>query len=301
MLPYLRSHLEHAPHANILASFILESGAVDLGLNDLVLSGTTDGIFTALGDGVFLSSSVPVIPSKSGLSTSSPEQFPVDDDRYGELILNGSGDASIRVGSGFMITNLTIDGTTRLAADSSPVSVAGRLAFGRRGGIFILGGPDRLILSEGAILLRRGAGMLSHPPVPPGEYDVFYDLDDGSHSNVDSGFGPGTLKTGFELTTSPFSIRNLGVLAGARDGFINTLEVTSDIQISGALSLFSGRVDFGPFSLSFASGASMNLDEVDSEAPLSMVSALTLPRAARMTRAMPAASRKATISAGSTC
>ncbi|GMQ81332.1 MAG: hypothetical protein BMS9Abin05_0763 [Rhodothermia bacterium] len=267
--------LTETPRKMILdnQAFILESGVVDLGMNDLVLSGTTDGIFTALGGAVLLSSSVPVVPSKGGLFPTTPEQFPADDDRYGEVVLNGSGDASIRVGNGFTITNLTIDGTARLAADSSPISVAGRLVFGRFAGVFVLGGPDRLVLNDGATLLRRGAGTLTHPPLPLGEYDVFYDLDDGSHSNVDSGFGPGTLTTGFELTANPLAIRNLGILAGARFGFINTLEVTSDIQVSGAFSLFSGSVDFGPFVLSLASGAAMNLDEVDSDAPLSMESA----------------------------
>ena len=253
-------------------AFILESGLVDLGLNDLVLSGTTDGVFTVLPGGVLRSSSVPVVPSKGGLFPTAPEQFPADDDRYGEVVLNGSGAASIRVPDGFSISNLTIDGTIRLAADSAPLTVPGRLAFGRFRGFFIVGGADRLILGEGATLLRRGAGTITHPPTVLGEYDVFYDLDDGSYSNVDSGFGPGTLTTGLELTANPTAIRNLGILAGARDGLINTVELTSDIQISGALSLFSGNFDVGSHVLSLSSGATVILDDVDPDAPVSFES-----------------------------
>ncbi|MCZ6705965.1 MAG: T9SS type A sorting domain-containing protein, partial [Bacteroidetes bacterium] len=182
--------------------------------------------------------------------------------------------ASLRVTEGFSIPNLTVRGTAQIAADSQPLTIDGRLVFGRNGAVFFLGDTNRLLLSNGAIVLRRGAGSLSHAPTTLGSFDVFYDLDDGSHSNVDSGFGPGVMSSGFELNTNSSSgIRNLGVMAGARNGGQNTLHIVSDVHISGAFTLFSGVVDLGTSLLSFDSGASFSINEIDSDAPTQLLAA----------------------------
>ncbi len=243
--------------------FVMQSGSLNIGLNDIVLKAAFSPAFIASG-GTIIASSLPVLPARRSSAHNDPSLFPYDDSRYGEIILGGSGSSSVQLTGTVTVPNFTVDGTVSLDGVSGQLRVSSRLSYGRAGATLLTGSDGRVRIGDGAVILRRGSGTISHPLTFEGEVDLFYDLDDGSVSGVNSEFGPAVLQTSLEL---PGIVRNLGIMAGHVNGVSNGIDLSAPLSITGTLSLFSGQLITDPEEITLVAGSRLILDEVDEDSP----------------------------------
>lgn len=229
--------------------FSLESGILDLGLNDLVLSGSSQTVFQSSG-GRLVGSAAPVLPAGSPEGLTDASLFPLNDDHYGELVL-GAGQASVSLESSVTLDNVRLRGNLALPNNGRTLTVGKRLAVGRGGARLTAAVDQQLQIGAGAVIVQQGNGLLPRAPAFLGAYDVFYDLHDGSISGAASGFS-GTLTAGPELTAGFGQVRRLGVLAS--EG--NAVSHSGALQVTDGLAVWAGRFSFGG-NLDFNAGATL--------------------------------------------
>ncbi len=239
------------PHEIVVSNkqFSLESGILDLGLNDLVLSGSSQSVFQSSG-GRLVGAAAPMLPAGAPEGLADAALFPLDDDHYGELVL-GAGQASVSLESSVTLDNVRIRGNLSLPNNGRTLTVGKRLAVGRGGARLTAAADQQLQIGAGAVIVQQGSGLLTRAPEFLGAYDLFYDLHDGSISGAASGFS-GTLTAGPELTAGFGQVRRLGVLAAAG----NTVSYGSALRITDGLAVWAGRLSLTG-SLEFDEGATL--------------------------------------------
>lgn len=231
----------------------LRSGTLNLDNNDLVVTGSNAGILTLSGGQVTARNPGPLTALEWA-----------QDRPFGELVVSGTGSASVIVSAPTSIPNLRVSGPVRLEQGAAQILVSQRFVFGRSGASLIASTAQDLRIGTGAWIVRRGRGTLSHAPQQDGEVNLLYDLDDGTLTGLSTGFLQGTLDTGLEL---PSSVGTLAIVAGNRSSVVNTLRLASDIGIADGFLLYSGRLDTGSRSITVASGARWLIEQLDSDAP----------------------------------
>jgi hypothetical protein len=237
--------------------FSLERGVLDLGLNDLILEGSAESVLLVSG-GRLIGMARPELPGVVPRFLTDPALFPYNDDDYGELVL-GAGNASVDLNASASMDNVRLRGSLRLPENGRTLTVNKRLAVGRNGAILRTLGDGQLQMGDGAVLVQQGGGRLTHQPGIGGEYDLFFDLHDGTLTGAASGFSTAVLPAGPELAASFGEVRNLGVLAGA--GVSISLE--RDLRITGALVIYGGTAEFGDASVQVADGGAVYLASLD--------------------------------------
>lgn len=247
--------------------FTMESGVLDLGLSDLILTGVQSDVFRFRA-GEIIGSGEPRLPSAARELLDDSSLFPYRNDEYGELVIGGSG-ASATFDSSARVQNFRLRGDTRLPASGESLIISGRLAFGRDGATLFSARAGQLVLDSGAAVVRQGRGVLTHRPMAQSGFDLFYDLDDGGVSGQDSFFGTGSLAAGNEARALDIGPRHLGVLAG---GPANSVDFGAPLSLSGDLILYSGQASFAPGSLALGSGGRLALVSIDEQAPASLSS-----------------------------
>lgn len=238
----------------------LASGELDLGSNDLAISSSAIGMVQA--NGGVVSGNAPLSISDSRLQT-------LDDSLFGELVVIGSGNASIDLNASTSITNLRIDGTVRLNAAAGGLTVGDRLVFGQRGASFLTESSGDLTLETHAMIIRRGSGSLSHAPSTGPSLHLAYQLGNGSLTGLDTGFSGGNLTAGLELPSSGL-VTSLLAATGSRSGTNNSIRITSNLTISERLVLVSGNTQFQGGSVTLRDNARILLHRRDPASPLSV-------------------------------
>ncbi|NNE70354.1 MAG: T9SS type A sorting domain-containing protein, partial [Rhodothermales bacterium] len=242
--------------------FSLESGVLDLGLNDLVLSGSSESVFRATG-GRLVGAADPKLPALAPPSLLDTGLFPFNDDDYGELVL-GAGAASVVLESSVSLDNVRLQGNLALPATGRTLTVAKRLAIGRGGARLTAAADEQLQIGPGAVIVQQGGGLLARAPAFLGAYDVFYDLHDGSISGQASGYS-GVLTAGPELTAGFDEVRRIGSLANGPNGvrFSGPLRVSDGLAVWGGSLILNGG-------LAFESGATLTLAALELQSPATL-------------------------------
>lgn len=210
----------------------LASGILDLGNSDWQLAASAADMLIASGGSV---------------QSTSPGSFvealqTLEDDHFGELVLVGSGNAGMVLDSAISISALRVEGTVRVASTGA-LTLTDRLVFGQRGASLLTPSVGTLLLEDGARVIRRGLGSLSHSPTVAGSLDLAYQLGDGSLTGLDTGFISGTLTAGLEVpTTSP--VAELLVVAGAGTDGAHSVSISSGLRIMERVNLISGTLRF---------------------------------------------------------
>jgi hypothetical protein len=239
----------------------INSGIVDLGLNDLVINSSSARSLIVRG-GTILSEQTGQNGIDLGFASSNQKAFPFLDSDFGEIILIGSGNASILMEAAVAIPNLTLNGTVRLETTSLPVIVSNRFVFGEQGASFILNKSNDLEFRSGAQIVRRGVGTLSHFPSFGDSIDVFYDLDDGSVTGLGTGYSQASLITGLEIPLTS-NVGILGILAGNDANQAHTVRLSSDFSLSDTLVVYSGTLNSAGKRIQLADNAVVMLNGLD--------------------------------------
>jgi len=237
------------------------NGTVDLGAVDINLQGTTPTVLTLDAAQIVSSLNLNTDPGE----TEQDLLFPFLDTDTGEVVFDSPVALSgvvARGGSG--LQNVRIEQSTRLVPVSEPLTVSGRLVLGERGAQFDSSAPEQLVLSAGSTIVRRGSGVLTHPPLFEGPVRLAYDMDDGSVTGRDRAFGSGSLVTGLELAPV---VESLAVLAGNRESRVHTLLLGRDVVVQEDVSIFSGVLSTANSQLTLQGGATLRLQGLDSDAP----------------------------------
>lgn len=235
------------------APVVLQSGVLDLGGNDLEITGSTAGILT-LGGGYVRGNGV----DAGNMLLASL------DGQHGEVIVSGAGSASIDVLAESHVDNLRISGPVQVRISGGFLGVERRLVFGRSGASMVAGAPTDIHLGDGAWIIRRGTGTLSHPLTLSAPPNVFYDLDDGTLSGTSTGFQLSELTTGLEL---PETVGHLVIMAGNHGTVQHTLRLNSSLTVSAGLHVFSGRLQATGQTIAVAPGATWEVEQLDSASP----------------------------------
>lgn len=238
----------------------LRSGALDLGTLDWVINSSAAGILTTSGGHVIGTS----LDTDPGVAWSR-----LDDDLSGELVLIGSGNATINSTSASSLRALRIEGTVRMAASSAPLSVTNRFVFGQNGASLLTNAAGDLVLEAGTQVIRRGLGSLSHRPASAGPIDLAYQLGNGNLTGLDTGFASGTLSAGLEVPNQT-SIDNLLLVAGSAADGVHSVTFAGNLTVTSRLDLVSGRLSHTGKSFSMADGAQITIANPDREAPTSL-------------------------------
>jgi|GEM_PF-4717386 len=249
------SSLSDGPNTMTVSSsgVTLRSGTLHLDDNDLIVTGSNAGILTL-----------------SGGQVTARDPGPLDalgwaqDEPFGELIVSGTGSASVIVSAPTSVPNLRVSGPVRLEPGASQIHVGKRFVFGRSGASLITSTAQDLRIGTGAWIIRRGRGTLSHAPQQEGVINVLYDLDDGTLTGSSTGFLQGSLDTGIEL---PSRTGVFAVVAGNRSSTVNTLRLASDLEVLDEFLLYSGVLDTGSRNITVSSGVRWLVEQLDPDAP----------------------------------
>lgn len=204
-------------------------GLLDMGANDIVLS--------SRGSATLLVDMDDVRAAGLNASLSAPEALLMDD-AYGEFVLEGSSTLAT-LDADTSIPALRLERNTQLdLPPAAMLTVAHRLVFGENSATLTTDTPGRLRMADGAVLIRRGRGSLTHAPVLEGALHLAYDLDDGSVTGRDSRFSAASLTAGLEL---PPELESLTILAGNHDQTVNSVIQATPLRITHRLSVLSGN------------------------------------------------------------
>jgi hypothetical protein len=240
--------------------FSLERGVLDLGLNDIVLSGSSASVFRSSG-GRLVGRAAPNLPPGSPGFVTDPELFPFDDDDYGELVL-GAGSASIDLAASVRLDNLRLDGNLRLPNNGRTLTVGHRLAVGRDAARLTAAADGQIQLGSDGIYVQQGSGRLARVLEFQGAYSVFYDLHDGSVTGTASRYEGGLFVPGHELSDGFGEVKHFGVLAGPGAG----VSYDAPLRVTGSLAVWAGLGDLGS-EVRLGAGGSVYLASVDPASP----------------------------------
>ncbi|MBO6575504.1 MAG: T9SS type A sorting domain-containing protein [Rhodothermales bacterium] len=245
----------NGPHEVVVTNkqFSLERGVLDIGLNDIVLEGSTADVFLSSG-GRLVGTSAPQLPALAA-HLGDAALFPLNDDHFGELVL-GAGNATVALSASVTLDNVRLRGNLRLPNNGRTLTVANRLAAGRGGSQFLAAADGQLQIGAGAMIVMQGRGGLAGRPEFLGAYEVHYDLHDGSISGRASGAVAGSFSPGVEITAGFGELRRLSVLASPGIQFRN---ITA-LRITDALIVWAGTADFGGAITASGSVISASLD-----------------------------------------
>ena len=248
--------------------FHLGQGTLNLGSSDLILEGAFNPI-AVLEGGSIIGQSAPSAINFSGSFLPHPGLFPYTDSDFGELILNSQSNVSLLATSPSSVSNLTVNRSISISTSSAPISVGGRLVFGKQGAGINSEFDGAIILGEDAVIVRRGFGVLSFNPTFNGPPQIFYDLSDGTLTGTNTSFETGQVITGREIPSNGLPVKTMGVLTGDLQKIVS---LSTDVTISERLILYSGTFDGNGYQLSFSDGAVLSLFGVDPSAAPSLVS-----------------------------
>ncbi len=238
----------------------LDGGHLALGLHDLVLRGNASGLLSYTAGSVS-AHSLPIVPANWPLNTA--QHYPLDESAFGELIVSGSGNASMIMLADLTVPNFTVAGAVRFPDSTGVLQVDRRFAFGQGDASMVTDRAGQLVFGDGVQVVRRGRGTLIHRPQFVGRTDVFYDLDDGDLTGNPTGFGPGTLQTGPEL---PSVLGVLMLMPGEDGRLANTLRLSQPVRVSEALIHVSGAFDLNGHTITLAEDAAFHYLAIDPDA-----------------------------------
>jgi len=205
----------------------LRGGVLDLGINDLRLTGST-----------------PLLVSSGG-SLRMTSSSSVEPDENGEIVFADSG--TIQLDVSLTISNLRLEGGVFLGGLLNKLTVVDQMTF--ESGT-LAGAAGQFILEAGARVVRSGHGAPLITPVLNGPIDLHYATNGTAIS--------GLLLTGSELFDQ---IRDLVIDGGVGPlGDENTIRLTKDIRVMRRLWLVSGFFDSGDNSITIAGGGEVLID-----------------------------------------
>ncbi len=230
-------------------------GLLDMGNSDIVVSNDAPGTLT-LGMNEIRAGGLDA-------STVASEALLLDES-YGEFVLAGQSTVTT---SGDQVTIPSLRLERNALMDLPPsvnMTISRRLVFGQESATLTTSAPGVLRLADGAVLIRRGRGTLTHAPVPEGDLHVAYDLDDGSVTGHDTRFRSPSLTTGLEL---PGEVSSLTILAGNNSQGINTILQTFPVRVTDRLSMLSGSWITGESTVTLATDVTYSEGIGDGDAP----------------------------------
>lgn len=209
----VRAAMDDPISIRVREAFVMEGGAIELGVNDLVMDGASPTFSYVAGTMEMETASVP------------------EPDLNGEVVLSQS--TQIILEQSATIPNIRVEQSSAIQSGSSPLTISGQIMLGSGS----LQAPGQsLILADGARIVRSGSGTLSVPPIIEGAVDVHY---------FTEGRDVGTLESGIEL---PKVARSLVVDAGrGPSGDVNTIRLTNYVDVTRLFDFRSGNLEINNY------------------------------------------------------
>ena len=236
------------------------NGSIALGGSDLTVAGPQDPLVSL--DEFQISSDV-VFPGVSNPPWfgQSESLFPFLNDEVGELVLNGTDGAVLTIGGNTSIDALRLQRSVSLMTEAAPLTIGKLLAFGANNASFLLEGDNALVVGAEGIIVRNGAGILSHSPVALGRIHIAYNLDDGDALDQPSGFSGSILNTGAEIPDGGM-LGRLSIFAGDSGTGERTVRLQRSLSLA-SLGLFGGQFDQNGFALNLEDNADINFLQIE--------------------------------------
>jgi len=237
-------------------------GNVSLGKTDLILRGNVEPLLMLSSSTILGDVEYPDFDNGSRIATGK-ELFPFKDDLVGEVVVDSPGTAIITSTGSSQFSALRIQQPVSIAPSSSPIQIINRLVFGQNGAQIAMDSPGKLVLADNALILRRGQGILTHPPEFLGPVNLAFELDDGSVTGQDQDFQASELISGLEIPPVSTGINNLIVMAGNTGSTTNRLTINRPIRLEGTGIVWSGELSWSGADVVLDDGARLGLLEVD--------------------------------------
>ena len=245
-------------------TFTGTNGSLILGQSDLTVSGLQSPLIQledfAISSEVYFSE----IADKPWFGVS-PSLLPFRDDTTGELVFNGSDGATLVSRGVSSIDALRLQRSASLNAVDSPIEIGKRLVFGANNASLLLGAENMLEIQDEGIIVRNGAGILSHSPVALGRLHLAYNLDDGDVLGQEPGFAGSILNTGAEIPENG-TLGRLSIFAGDGETGPRTVRLQQDLSVT-SLGLFGGVFDQNGHALDLQAGADIQFIQIESDLP----------------------------------
>jgi|GEM_PF-6124581 len=238
----------------------LDSGELSLGENDISISSSSTAMVE--GNGGRITGNAPSETTTTRLEV-------LEDGAYGELVLAGSGNASMVLGAAMSVDNLRVDGTIRLNAGAFQLTVGRRMVFGQRGAGLLTESSGNLVLAASTTMVRRGSGSLSHAPIVASPFHLAYQLGSGTLTGHDAAFTGSSLTAGLELPQNG-RVASLLSVAGSRAGVPNTVRIPVNLAVGDRLMALSGSTVLSGATVSLDAEATVLLHRADASSPASL-------------------------------
>ena len=246
----------------------IRNGILDLASNDIIVQGNRQPIMTLNNSQVSSTILYPELELNSRLKLPSLT-FPFSNHLVGEIVVEGPSGSEIRSIGTNTVSALRIERAISLPPDNTPIQVTQRFSYGHQNASVNMNGPGSLVFGQGTQLIRRGSGALSHAPVFLGPVSVGYNLDDGTVISPASVFFLDELVTGFEIPPVEIGVNHFAVMSGNSNDQIHIVKLNQNLRVLGSLSVFSGIFNQADQDVSFETGSSLALFELDERAPSS--------------------------------